>query len=79
MTKMEDDIICVTESIEIHLGSRSGWKVVRDGLVYATFSDFGEAKELAEELAGKDLEQAARMHGEGKCGDEWGRPDCAFC
>ncbi len=48
---MENDIIIVTDHIEIHPGSRGGFAVVRDGSVYGTYQSLEQAQELADDLA----------------------------
>lgn len=49
---MENDIICVTEHIEIHPMDNSDWyAVVRDGSVVSRHQTLKDARDRADELA----------------------------
>lgn len=48
---MEDDIICISEHVEIHPGARGGYSVVRDGAVYGTYDSLDYARAVAEQLS----------------------------
>ncbi len=49
---MENDIIVISDHVEIHLGANgTGFAVVRDGSVYGTYDDLDYAREVADELA----------------------------
>jgi len=50
---MEDDIIIVSDEVEIHPGRHGGYSVVRDGSVYGTYATLRDARALAKELARK--------------------------
>jgi hypothetical protein len=51
---MENDIIVISEHIEIHPGAHGGYAVVRDGAVYGTYPTAQVARTLAEALVETD-------------------------
>lgn len=57
---MKDEIICITESIEVHPGV-DRWSVVRNGSVYATYNDVDYAKGVAKRLA--EMDKDAQEYG----------------
>jgi hypothetical protein len=48
---VEDDIIIVSDEVEIHPGARGGYSVVRRGSVYGTYASLTEARAVAKSLA----------------------------
>lgn len=48
---MENDIIIVTDHIEIHPGAGPDWAVVRDGSTYGTYETIEIARGVAGGLA----------------------------
>jgi hypothetical protein len=48
---MENDIIIVSEEIEIHPGENADFSVVRNGAVYGTYPTLRQAESVAQTLA----------------------------